>query len=84
MIKSLLIFKLHMKDKTNLQKTEVKVILLTGSVSKSLLITNGNSHPLTRVLIQKKSRLMYSTFWPVIYSTVEGTGGRNRLQEKDL
>lgn len=34
-------------------------------MGKSVLITNGNSHPVTRASIQKNARLMHSVFCPV-------------------
>lgn len=54
-----------MKDKVNPQRAEIQLILLIGSVDKSVLITNGNSHPVTRASIQKNARLMHSVFCPV-------------------
>lgn len=54
-----------MKDKVNPQRAEVQVILLIASVGKSVLITNGNSTPVTRASIQKNATLMCSIFCPV-------------------
>lgn len=42
-----------------------KVISLIRSVGRSVLITNGNVHPMTRASIQKNVKLIYSVFCPV-------------------
>lgn len=42
-----------------------KVISRIESVGRRVLITNGNSHPMTRSLTQKNVKVMYSVFCPV-------------------
>lgn len=56
-----------MKDKVKPQRAveEKEVISLIGGVGRSVLITNGNIHPMTRNLTHKNVKVMYSVFCPV-------------------
>lgn len=62
---SVLICRLWYEGQSKSPWAELQLILLIGSVGKSVLITNGNSQPVTRASIQKNVRLMYSVFCPV-------------------
>lgn len=42
-----------------------KVISQVEGVGRCVLITNGNSHPMTRSSTQKNVKVMYSVFYPV-------------------
>lgn len=50
------------QNKPQWARGEKKVISSTGGVGRSVLITNSNIRSMTRALIQKNVKLMYSVF----------------------